>query len=198
MIRFALPIAMSPVTVVLPDPLKVRFPGPVILGAMLKRPDPLWSMSKSLLAVRFPIPVPTVNSIFAVDPEAIEMLLLPELAEKVRLLAVLPVLVEVNRVRKLVSALASYVRLRIVRLEPRNELFEVFARAFVLAELKVRSVVPEKACALDQLVETDQSPEVLPVQVCPCTVPSEVATTESRPTPHCRQRPIGRNAPTNM
>jgi hypothetical protein len=86
--RFAVPIAMTPVTVVLPDPLKVRFPGPVILGAMLKRPDPLWSMSKSLLAVRLPMLFPTVNSIFPVAPEAMEILLLPELAEKVRFLAV--------------------------------------------------------------------------------------------------------------
>jgi hypothetical protein len=174
LMRFAVPIAMTPVTVVLPDPLNVRFPGPVILGAMLKRPDPLWSMSKSLLAVIFPILVPTVNSTFAVDPEAIEMLLLPELAENVRLRAVWPVLVEVNRVRKLVSALASYVRLRIVKLAPRKELLE-FAVEFVLVALKVKSVVPEKAGPLDQFVDVDQSPEVVPVHVCPRTAPTEVA-----------------------
>ncbi len=141
LVRFALPIAMTPVTVVLPDPLKVRFPGPVIRGAMLKRPEPLWSTSKSLLAVRLPIPVPTVNSTFAAAPDAIVMLLLPELAEKVRLLAVLPVLVLVNRVRKLVSALASCVRLRMVKLEPRNELL-AFAVEFELVVLNVKSVVP--------------------------------------------------------
>jgi hypothetical protein len=98
---------MTPVTVVLPVPLKVRFPGPVIVGAILKRPDPLWSMSKSLLAVRFPMPVPAVKSIFAADPKAIEILLLPEEAENVKLAAVLPVLVVAKRVRRLVSALAS-------------------------------------------------------------------------------------------
>ena len=142
LVRLAVPIATTPVTVVLPVPLKVRFPGPVILGAMLKRPDPLWSISKSLLAVRLPMLDPTVNSIFPVAPEAIEILLLPELAEKVRFLAVSPVLLEVNRVRKLVSALASYVRLRIVKFEPRKEGLLPETVEFALAELKVRSVVP--------------------------------------------------------
>ena len=142
LVRFAVPIATKPVTVVLPVPLKVRFPDPVIVGAILKRPDPLWSMSKSLLAVRLPILVPTVNSIFPVAPEAMEILLLPELAEKVRFLAVLPVLVEVNRVRKLVSALASYVRLRIIKFEPKKEGLVPETVEFALAELKVRSVVP--------------------------------------------------------
>jgi hypothetical protein len=83
-----------------------------------------------------------VNSIFPVAPESIEILLLPELAEKVRFLAVLPVLVEVNRVRKLVSALASYVRLRIIKFEPKKEGLAPETVEFALAELKVRSVVP--------------------------------------------------------
>ncbi len=165
LVKFAVPIAMAPVMVVLPIPLKVRFPGPVIVGAILKRPDPLWSISKSLLAVRFPTPVPTVNPISAVDPEAIDILLLPELAEKVKLRAVSPVLVEVNRVRKLVSALASYVRLRIVKFAPRNELLE-FAVAFALAELKIRSVVPLNAGAELQFEAVEKFPDVDPVHVC--------------------------------
>ncbi len=53
----------------------------------------------------------------------------------------LPVLVVVKRVRKFVSALASYVRLRMIKFDPRNALLAL-AVEFDDAALNVRSVVP--------------------------------------------------------
>jgi hypothetical protein len=44
-------------------------------------------------------------------------------------------------------------------------LFVVFATAFVLVELKVKSVVPLYAGADDQLPTTEKLPEVAPVHV---------------------------------
>jgi len=106
-VRLAEPVEMIPEIVVFPEPPNKRLPDPVIFGAIENRPLPLWSMSKSLEAVRLPTLVPTVNSTSANAPRAIEMLLLPEEAENVKLAAVLPVLVVAKRVRRLVSALAS-------------------------------------------------------------------------------------------
>lgn len=106
-VRAALTIEMTPETDVLPEPLKLMLPEPLIVGAIVKSPLPLWSIRRSVPAVRFPTPVPMVNSMLAAAPDAIEILLFPELAEKVRLTAVCPVLVVVKRVRRLVSAYAS-------------------------------------------------------------------------------------------
>ena len=57
--------------------------------------------------MRFPILVPTVNSIAPVAPAAIEMLALPKAAENVRLLAMLLICVVVKRVRREVTTFES-------------------------------------------------------------------------------------------
>ena len=106
-VRLAEPVEMIPEIVVFPEPLNERLPDPVIFGAIENRPLPLWSIRRSVPAVRFPTLDPTVNSIAATAPRAIEMLLLPEEAENVKLAAVFPVLVVAKRVRRSVSALAS-------------------------------------------------------------------------------------------
>ena len=106
-VRLAEPVEMIPEIVVFPEPPNKRLPDPVIFGAIENRPLPLWSIKRSVPTVRFPTLVPTVNPISAAAPRAMEILLLPEEAENVKLAAVSPDLLVVKRVRRLVSALAS-------------------------------------------------------------------------------------------
>lgn len=59
--------------------------------------------------------------------------------------------------------LASNVRLRIVKFEPRND--GVAVVEFVLVEPNVKSVEASNAGGVDQLVEVVQLPELEPVHV---------------------------------
>ena len=104
-----------------------------------------------------------VKDIMLVTPEAIEILALPDPADKIRFLPVVPILAVAKRIVKFEETFASNVRLRMVRLDPRKE--AELDVEFALAELNVRSVELLNEGADDQLVDVAQFPAPAPVQV---------------------------------